>query len=311
MRVLVTGGSGFLGAWVVRQLAEAGHEPLVFDVVGDRSKVAEIAGQRVARDMVWVVGDIRKAQDVSIAAQGCDAIIHLAGVLTPACQQSPVRGAEINLIGTLNVFEAARQHGIHSIAYASTAGVFGREDNVHPVPETHYGAFKLACEGSARAYWQDVGIGSVGFRPFVVYGPGRDGGLSAGPSLACRAAAKGEAYAIPFTGRCGMVYVEDAAALFVRAALQRHEGAHVFNLVGEEASMDDVIAGIRATVPDARLSSEGPSLPISVGQTETGLDAHFPGMTRTSLADGLKATIRFYQEQSAAAREGNTVGAPA
>lgn len=311
MRVLVTGGSGFLGAWVVRQLAEAGHEPLVFDVVGDRTKVAEIAGQRLARDMVWVVGDVRKSQDVGIAAQDCDAIIHLAGVLTPACQRSPVRGAEINLLGTLNVFEAARQQGIGSIAYASTAGVFGRDNSEQPLPETHYGAFKLACEGSARAYWQDVGIGSVGFRPFVVYGPGRDTGLSAGPSLACRAAARGEAYVLPFSGRCGMVYVEDAAALFVRAALQPHKGAHVFNLVGEEASVDEVIAGIRSIVPEARLSSEGPPLPIAVGQSEAGLQAHFPGMPRTSLADGLRATVRFYQGQSAPARERSGSGATA
>lgn len=309
MRVLVTGGSGFLGAWVVRQLAEAGHEPLVFDVVGDRSKVAEIAGQRLARDMVWVVGDVRKAQDVGIAAQDCDAIIHLAGVLTPACQQSPVRGAEINLIGTLNVFEAARQQGIGSIAYASTAGVFGRHDSQQPWPETHYGAFKLACEGSARAYWHDAGVGSVGFRPFVVYGPGRDTGLSAGPSLACRAAARGEAYVLPFSGRCGMVYVEDAAALFVQAAVRRHQGAHVFNLVGEEASVDDVIDGIRAIVPTARLSSEGPALPIAVGQDEAGLREHFPDTVRTSLADGLKATVRFYQGQPAQALDRSGSGA--
>ena len=297
MRVLVTGGSGFLGAWVIKHLVEAGHEPLVFDVVGDRSKVAEIAGQRVARDLVWVVGDIRRLSDVEIAAQDCDAIVHLAGVLTPTCQQSPVLGAEINLLGTLNVFEVARKQGIGSIAYASTAGVFGPHDNRQPLPETHYGAFKLACEGSARAYWHDAGIASVGFRPFVVYGPGRDSGLSAGPSLACRAAALGEAYVLPFSGRCGLVYVADAAALFACAALQRHEGARVFNLIGEEASVEDVIASIRTIVPDARLSSTGPALPISVGQDEADLDLCFPGMARTSLADGLRETVRFYQRQ--------------
>ncbi len=300
MRILVTGGSGFLGAWVVRQLVEAGHEPLVFDIVGDRSKVTEIAGQHVARDLVWVVGDIRRAQDVEIAGQDCDAIIHLAGVLTPICKQSPVLGAEINLIGTLNVFEMARKQGIASLAYASTAGVFGSDDAHHPWPETHYGAFKLAGEGSARAYWHDAGIASVGLRPFVVYGPGRDTGLSAGPSLACRAAAWGEDYVLPFTGRCGMVYVEDAAALFVRAALGRQDGARVFNLVGEEVSTNDVIARIKEIVPEAHLSCAGPALPIAVGQDEAGLSEAFPGMRRTPLADGLAATVRFYQQQAEA-----------
>lgn len=299
MRVLVTGGSGFLGAWIVRHLMEAGHEPLVFDIVGERGKVAEIAGARAARDLVWVVGDIRRQQDVAMAAQTCDAIIHLAGVLTPACQNNPVRGAEINLIGTLNVFEVARQQGLASVVYASTAGVFGSEDAQHPRPETHYGAFKLATEGSARAYWRDAGIASVGFRPFVVYGPGRDGGLSAGPSLACHAAARGEPYVVPFSGDCGMVYVEDAAALFVRAATSPTQGAHVFNLVGDTVSMTEVVDTLKAIVPQARLSIDGPPMPIAAGQSDAELDVHFPGRPRTSLAEGLAATVRFYQAQFA------------
>ncbi|WP_163837351.1 NAD-dependent epimerase/dehydratase family protein, partial [Providencia stuartii] len=67
-----------------------------------------------------------------------------------------------------------------------------------PRPTTHYGTFKLACEGSARAYLADRGLASIGFRPFIVYGPGRETGLTAGPSLACRAAARGESYRIPY-----------------------------------------------------------------------------------------------------------------
>ena len=221
-------------------------------------------------------------------------------MLTPACKDDPGRGAEINLIGALNIFEVARQQGIASVVYASTAGVFGSHDASHPLPETHYGAFKLAVEGSARAYWRDAGIASVGFRPFVVYGPGRDGGLSAGPSLACRAAAFGEAYQVPFTGGCGMVYVEDVAELFVRAAVSPPQGAQVFNIVGDESTVEQVIGAIERLVPEAELSSDGPPMPIAVGQTEAGLDDRFPGRPRTSLEAGLQATIRFYQEQAAA-----------
>ncbi|MEO6322648.1 MAG: NAD(P)-dependent oxidoreductase, partial [Polaromonas sp.] len=189
--VLITGGSGFLGAWIIRRLTARGMEVRVLDIHDRRQTVASIAGD-MAHQLDWRVGDIADGQAVSQAMHGCGGVIHLAGVLTLVCSAQPVRGAQINLIGTLNVFEAAQAEGIRQVVYASSAGVYGPDDAQHPLPMTHYGAFKLATEGSARAYWHDRQIASIGFRPFVVYGPGRETGVSAGPSLACRAAARGE-----------------------------------------------------------------------------------------------------------------------
>ena len=171
-RVLITGGSGFLGAWIIRRLSVRGLglETRVFDIHDRRQTVASIVGD-VAHQLDWRVGDIADADAVRQALQGCDGVIHLAGVLTPDCAAHPVRGARINLIGTLNVFEAAQAEGIAQVIYASSAGVYGPLDAQHPFPMTHYGAFKLATEGSARAYWHDRRIASIGFRPFVVYTP--------------------------------------------------------------------------------------------------------------------------------------------
>ena len=211
----------------------------------------------IADEVDWRTGDVTDGAAVSDAAIGCDAVIALAGLLTPACRADPILGARVNLIGTLNVFEAALRHRIGRVIYTSSAGVYGRDDAESPRPMTHYGAFKLACEGSARAYFADHGLASIGFRPFIVYGPGRETGVSAGPSLACRAAARGEPYVIPFSGRAGLVYVEDVAAAYDLALLAQPNGAQVFNLVGAQASSEDVVAAIRLIIPDARLASTG------------------------------------------------------
>ncbi|MCP3022930.1 NAD-dependent epimerase/dehydratase family protein [Cupriavidus basilensis] len=295
-RVLITGGSGFLGAWIIRRLTARGTDVRVFDIHANRGTVAGIAGP-AAHELEWQVSDIRDADAVRLAMQGCDGVIHLAGILTPDCSAHPVRGAEINLIGSLNIFEAAHAHGIGQVVYASSAGVYGPHDARHPLPATHYGAFKLAVEGAARAYWDERHIASIGFRPFVVYGPGRETGVSAGPSLACRAAARGEACTIGYTGASGLIYVDDVAQAFEQALLAPAQGAGVYNLVGQSTTMDEVMAEIRRQVPGAQLKAEGPPLTIAPCITEDGLDALLPLRLRTGLAQGIAATLDHYRKQ--------------
>ncbi len=296
-RVLITGGSGFLGAWIIRRLTARGMSVRVFDIHGNRQTVASIAGD-AAHQLDWRVGDIRDAGGVRQAMQDCDGVIHLAGVLTPDCSAHPVRGAEINLIGALNVFDAAHAQGIVQVVYASSAGVYGPDDAKHPQPATHYGAFKLAVEGSARAYWRERRIASVGFRPFVVYGPGRETGVSAGPSLACRAAVRGEAYTIGYTGASGLIYVGDVAQAFEQALLTPMHGASVYNLVGQLTTVDEVITEIRRQVPGARLQAEGPALTIAPGITEERLNTLLPRRQPTGLAQGIAATLSYYRAQN-------------
>lgn len=291
--ILITGGSGFLGAWIIRRLAACGLDVRVFDIHERRQTVASIAGD-MAHQLDWRVGDIASAEAVREAMQGCGGVIHLAGILTPDCSANPVRGAQINLIGTLNVFEAAQTENIAQVVYTSSAGVYGPFDAQHPLPMTHYGAFKLATEGSARAYWQDRQIASIGFRPFVVYGPGRETGVSAGPSLACRAAARGEAYTLGYTGAAGLIYVDDVAQAFEQALRAPVQGAHVYNLVGQTATVDEVMAEIRRQAPGARLQAEGPPLTIAPGLCEEGLEQLLPGRQTTSLPEGIAATLQHY-----------------
>ncbi len=299
-RILITGGGGFLGGWIARELAAMGHAVRILDRSADRRVVREVAGE-VADQVEWIVGDVTDTAAMISAARDCTSIVHLAALLTPACQANPILGAQVNVIGTLNAFEAAKANGIQRVAYASSAGIFGSDDGAQPYPVTQYGAFKLACEGCARAYWHDAGIASVGFRPTVVYGPGREVGLTAGPTIACREAVAGRAYSIGFSGRQDFVFVRDVAEAFAAAAVQPVEGAHVFSLVGETHSVDDVIAAIVKEIPGASIDFHGPLVPMAASIAPTPFDNLLGKTSRTSLADGIARTVAHYRNLAEAA----------
>jgi len=215
--------------------------------------------------------------------------------MTPACQADPLLGARVNVIGTLNVFEAAKAHGIPQVVYTSSGGVYGLEDDQHPLPSTHYGAYKLANEGSARAYWADDGISSFGFRPFVIYGPGRDAGLTADITFACAAAARGEAYRVSLSGPIALVYVEDVAKAYVQALLLGRQGAHVANLTGQRTTAEKAVNLIRSLAPGADFTISGkpiPSISTAPNDWETcGLELP----KERTLTEGLEKTIAFYR----------------
>jgi UDP-glucose 4-epimerase len=293
MRVLITGGLGFIGAWTARVLLEQGHGVRTFDVHAERALFEAVTGGRGGA-VEHRTGDITDPSAVDRAVDGCEAIVHLAAVLIPTARKDPLLGARINVLGTLYVFEAAKKYGVRGVAYASSAAVFGPADGIHPEPRTHYGAYKLCNEGNARAYWDDAGIRSVGLRPSTAYGPGREIGVTADPTLAMRAAAEGRPYTIRFTGATGMDYVEDVAAIFARAATETPDGAHAFSLQGQLARIDEVLAAIREVVPNADVRAEGPELMFAAELDEVPLHESFPGVKRTSLRDGTRETIAFY-----------------
>jgi nucleoside-diphosphate-sugar epimerase len=299
MRVLMTGAGGFIGAWTIRRLVAAGIEVRAFDVQMDR-RIPDEVDRRAAASVEWRQGDIAGLAALVSAAQGCDAIVHLAGLQTPACMADPVKGAMVNVIGTLNVFQAALEVGAGFVAFASSAAVFGPDNGHTPFPVTHYGAFKLANEGSARAFFRERGLSSVGFRPFTVYGPGRDTGLSAGFTIACKHAAEGRPYVIGLTGASDMLFVDDVAAAIEAAVLRRPEGASSYNLIGETASVEDVIRTIRDIVPDADIRAEGPAISTYFELSRDDLQTVLPGLPCTPLRHGLAVSIDHYRNRVSA-----------
>jgi UDP-glucuronate 4-epimerase len=188
-------------------------------------------------------------------------VVHLAALQVPFCRESPVLGSQVNVTGTVNVFEAARELALGTtIAYASSAAVYDRGGAV--APQTLYGVYKVANEGTARIYAAESGVASVGLRPFSVYGPGRDQGLTAGPTLAIAAALRGEPYRIGFGGRTQLHYAPDVARAFIQAARSEPAGALTFSIGGPATSIADFAALVEREIPGAAISHDEDPLPF-------------------------------------------------
>jgi UDP-glucose 4-epimerase len=307
--VLVTGGSGFVGTWVLRELLARDARVIVLDAHRAPERWQRVLGPCATR-VTWADAalDDRDAVRSVIERNSISHIIHLAALLTPACQADPFVGCRVNVLGSTAVFDAARQAGcVRGISYASSYAVYGAEsaipDASASVAPMFYGAFKQAVDLIADQYWRHCGLPSVAVRPHVVYGPERDQGLTAGPSLACRAAALGQRYAIGYTGVVGYDYVEDVARAFVRAAFECPNSALVVDLPSEPATPFDIVRHIEAVLPEARgtIAVDGPAVPPNVPPFPRPMTALFPDWHATPLAEGVRRTIEFYRQRSGSA----------
>jgi nucleoside-diphosphate-sugar epimerase len=297
----MTGALGCIGAWVIKRLVERGDRPVAFDLAGNRRRLDAILPGDALGSVQFVRGDITDASQLRGALERCgaDRVIHLAGLQVPSCRSDPAAGARVNVIGTLNVFEAARALGLGSVVYASSAAVFGLADeavdeSVAPAPLTHYGVFKQTNEGNARVYFLDCGLSSVGLRPFSVYGVGRDSGLTSDPTRAMKAAVLGRPFHVRFSGTTDFTHVNDVAAAFIACADRAPQGAHVFNLHGESTTVDAMVRVIDRHLPAASrglITIGGPSIPMPPALDDTALRSLLSDLPRTSLEDGVRDTL--------------------
>ena len=292
-KIIIFGGCGFLGSWIVKAFLKKGYSVSIFDLKIQKELLSHVVGEDINK-IKFINGDITNYDQVQESINDMDHVINLAGLMTPDCSSNPILGAKVNLLGSINVFEALKKNNNKFLVYASSAGVFGQKDHYYPFPETHYGAYKLAVEGVARAYLNEDGISSVGIRPYVIYGPGREVGGTAGVTLACKAAKQGESYTVNFSGKAGFVYVQDVVDLVEMSIAQIPPGALTFNINGITADVSEFINLIKKNIPLSDIGIEGD--PLSVVDEIRGNEPFktFKKFKYTSLEDGIKRTIDFY-----------------
>lgn len=317
MRVLITGGYGFIGAWIIKNLLARGDSVAVFDLKEDPRRLRLILPDEDVRKVRFIPGDVcdLHALSASIRDEGVTQLIHLAGLQVPTCKADPMLGAKVNVLGTLAVFEAVRAAGdqVQRLVYASSAAVFGgpsqypsgpQPDDAPLIPSTHYGVFKCCNEGNARIYFQDHGLSSIGLRPWTVYGPGRDLGMTSEPTKAIKAVLLGRPYPISFGGWTDFQYVDDVAKTFVECLVRPYRGAKSYNLRGAVVPLTEFHAALCRVLPAAKeLVSVGTSqIAINYDLSDDGMTRDLGAMPKTSLEDGIRQTVEAFRRLHAEGR---------
>jgi nucleoside-diphosphate-sugar epimerase len=312
-RFLVTGALGCIGAWTVRTLVREGSAVTTFDLGTDARRLNQLltADELAAVDLVQ--GDITDLAAITelVTSRGITNVIHLAALQVPFCRADPSLGAMVNVVGTVNVFEAVKRRrasgaAMAPIVYTSSIGMFDAAD-ADPVsghltvdatahPANHYGVYKQANEGNARVYWLDDGIPSIGVRPMTVYGVGRDQGMTSGPTKAIVAAVLRRPYTVPFGGATLFQYTEDVAGILLTASRSGTSGAAVYNLPGTVADGPGLVAAIEAALPGAGslVDYEPISLPFPAEIDHDGIEA-LGRLRITPFADGVRASVEIYR----------------
>jgi nucleoside-diphosphate-sugar epimerase len=178
MRILVTGGGGFIGSHLAERLVAEGHAVRVLDnfATGRRENLLNLAA-----DIELVEGDIQSYERVNTAVRGCDVVLHQAALPSvPRSIQDPLTSNASNVTGTLNVLLAARDGGVRRVVFASSSSVYGanpalpKHEQLAPQPISPYAVAKLAAEGYCSAFSRVYGLETVSLRYFNVFGPRQD-----------------------------------------------------------------------------------------------------------------------------------------
>src|SRR5450755_2608545 len=305
MRVLVTGGSGFIGSHVVDKLRARGHEPVIYDL---RPSPWHEAGS-----VETVLGSITDREALERALQGCDAVAHLAAVAdVNDVHASPEDAERVNARGTVTVLEAARRAGVRRIVYASTIWVYSDcagddvdEDTLLPAPSHLYTSTKLAGELYCKAYQELYGIDYTILRFGIPYGP-RAREAAVIPAFVNKAF-KGEPLTLAGDGSQSrrFVYVEDLAD-GVALGLNDVAVNRVYNLASDETvTIKQIAETVKHLVGDVEIVHT-PARPGDFGGkivSSARAKQELGWTAATPFSEGVGRYIAWRREQAAAASE--------
>ena len=261
MSVLLTGGTGFMGSWVARGLIDKGDKPVIYDARSDLDLLEDVKGgfDFVQGDILDLAGLITTLKRFKV-----ERVIHAAALTSPP---NPMTGVKVNVEGTINVFEASRIMEVKRVVYISSKAVYGAitGEHAHPaympisedyrkMPDSIYGATKVASEFMASHYHSQWGLDVVSLRFAFIYGPGKSQRY-AGTSIhgqIIEKAARGLETRIP-QGReqkIDLVYVKDVANSILTACFTHELKSRVYHIgSGEGTTLADLAREVRKYFP--------------------------------------------------------------
>ncbi len=307
--VLVTGAGGCIGSWVCAILARSGVSVIATDLQPDPTRAGLIMGEQEAQALNTISLDVTDSAAVQtlVARHEVQAIIHLAGLQVPFCAANPSLGARVNVEGTINILQAAREANIKRTVFASSVAALAFPAG-GPYKETLYGAYKVANEQTAFVYWQDWQVPSVCLRPNVVYGVARDQGMSSKNTIGIQAAALKQPYDISFVGPYSWLYAGEAAAAFIACVSQNGTGAKVFDLNGRCETIEHGLDVLKQLEADAQITCSGDPWPFPPDLDDTPLRAFVPEYPDITVEQGIESTYRAFKELQS---QGRLPGLPA
>jgi UDP-glucose 4-epimerase len=306
VRVLVTGGAGFIGSHIATRLLEAGRDVRIIDnfATGRRSNLSHLVGE-----VDLVEGDIRNLEELRGAVSGCDAVVHLAAVPSvPRSIADPATSHEANATGTLNVLMAARDEGVKRLVYASSSSIYGptaepvKHERLTPLPISPYAASILAGEHYCRSFYEVYGLETVALRYFNVFGPRQDPQSEFAPAIPrfIWAYRHGEPPVIFGDGEQSrdFTYVENVVLASLAALEVKAIGGRVYNVAcGERITLNELAESLRREIgcdikpvhgPDRAGDLRHSMADISRARAELGYEPVI------GLEEGVRLTVEHY-----------------
>ena len=309
MRVLVTGGAGFIGANLCRRLAEGAHRVVVLDDLS-LGRAANLDGI----DVEFVEGSILDSELLTQIARDADAVVHLAAIgSVPRSVADPVASHAANATGTLMVLEAARNGGVEHVVVASSSSVYGanpvlpKREDLAQLPVSPYAASKLATEGYALAYQHSYGLPVLALRFFNVFGPCQAAGHAYAAVVPAFVSAALEGRPLPVHGdgtqSRDFTFVDTVTSVIDDALNRRVAFAEPVNLaLGTRTDLLTLIATLETVLGRPLDREHGPRRAGDVDHSEadaTRLHELFSRIEPVTLVDALAKTVAWYEQELA------------
>ena len=307
-RILITGSTGCIGTHTVNLLIAEGAG----EIFGFNRSVPKESEQ--SNNYHCIAGDLSDPESIESVVKEVEPthVIHLGALQTPDCRDYPMKGLDINVIGTAHLLQACSKlkNPLERFVFASSSAVNGARslygsEGVRPEDPYHpfnlYGYWKVAGEGMAQAFHQVTGTPTVSLRLATTYGPGRDRGFTAAMTSAMKAVVRGESFEVPYRGQEHYHFSLDVGAGFARSVMDPFSGYGVFNLLGQTHKIEDFIATIfkeavhfEINKPKITFASDAELSPFIYELNDESTRKAFPKMPLTSLSNGVNQSLSYF-----------------